>query len=85
MNVRSKITAQNQVSVPADVRKDLGIGPGSSIEWVKEDGKVVVKRVGKFTIEDVHKAAFPNGPPPYVADPRGEGVRAYMRKKHARD
>jgi antitoxin PrlF len=82
---KSKITTQGQISVPADVRKKLGVGPGSTLEWVEEDGKVFVKRAGKFTSEDIHKAAFPKGPPKYVKDPRKEGVEAYMHKKHARD
>jgi AbrB family looped-hinge helix DNA binding protein len=34
----SKVTAQGQISVPAEVRKKLGIGPGSILEW-EEDGE----------------------------------------------
>jgi AbrB family looped-hinge helix DNA binding protein len=30
---KSKVTAQGQISVPAEVRKKLGIGPGSTLEW----------------------------------------------------
>ena len=40
---RSKITAQGQISVPAEVRKALGAEPGSFLEWEQEDGKVVVE------------------------------------------
>ena len=29
----SKVTAQGQISVPAELRKELGIGPGSVLEW----------------------------------------------------
>ncbi|MGN6730352.1 MAG: AbrB/MazE/SpoVT family DNA-binding domain-containing protein, partial [Candidatus Binatia bacterium] len=30
---QSKVTAQGQISVPAEVRRKLGIGPGSVLEW----------------------------------------------------
>ncbi|MGE0799175.1 MAG: AbrB/MazE/SpoVT family DNA-binding domain-containing protein [Lautropia sp.] len=30
---QSKLTAQEQVSIPAEVRKRLGVGPGSVLEW----------------------------------------------------
>jgi len=50
---KSKVTAQGQISVPAAVRKKLGIGPGSTLEWVEEGGVPccggcggVVKRAG---------------------------------------
>src|SRR5690349_5426920 len=32
----SKITAQGQISVPAEVRRKLGLGPGSVLEWEEE-------------------------------------------------
>jgi len=60
---QSKLTSQGQISVPADVRKKLGIGPGSTIEWVEEGDKIVVRRTGKYTFEDIHKVLFPDGPP----------------------
>ena len=82
---RSKITAQGQISVPAEVRKRLGLGPGSVIEWEEEDGKVVVRRLGKYTFEDIRKVLFPEGPPPpKTIEEMDEGIREYMRKKHAR-
>ena len=34
----SKLTAQGQISVPAKVRRKLGVGPGSVLEW-DEDGE----------------------------------------------
>ena len=60
---QSKVTAQGQISVPAEIRKRLGIGPGSVIEWEEEGDKIVVKRAGKYTSLDIHKALFPDGPP----------------------
>jgi antitoxin PrlF len=82
---RSRITAQGQVSVPAEVRRRLGVRPGSEIEWSEENDTVVVRRVGKYSWEDIHKALFPHGPPKRVSvEDMDEGIRSYIRKKHAR-
>lgn len=80
----SKITAQGQISVPADVRRKLGVGPGSTLEWVEEGGKIIVKRAGALSLRELHEIAFPDGPPAKAADVK-EGVRSYMRQRHARD
>ena len=31
--MRTKITSRGQVSVPAEIRKKLGIGPDTTLEW----------------------------------------------------
>jgi antitoxin PrlF len=82
---RSKITAQGQISVPADVRKRLGVGPGSTIEWDEDGDQIVVRRVGKYTSMDIHKVLFPDGPPkPLSLADMKEGIRQYIRGKNAR-
>ena len=63
----SKVTAQGQISVPADIRKRLGIGPGSVIEWDQEGDNIVVRRLGKYSSEDIHRVLFPEGPPKRVS------------------
>lgn len=80
----SKLTAQAQISVPSEVRKKLGLAPGSVLEWIEEGDTIVVRRAGKYTIEDLHKAAFPNGPPKYVENPRNEGVAKHVQEKFGR-
>lgn len=82
---RSRLTAQGQISVPAEIRRRLGVGPGSILEWDEEGEKIVVRRAGKYTSEEIHKALFPNGPPPRrsLAELK-EGIREYMRRRHAR-
>jgi antitoxin PrlF len=50
---RSKITAQGQISVPAEVRRKLGIGPGSVLEWNEEGEKIVVRRSARYNWEDL--------------------------------
>jgi antitoxin PrlF len=81
----SKLTAQGQISVPAEVRRRLGVGPGSVLEWAEDGEQVVVRRAGKVTSEDVHRAAFPDGPPARraLADLK-EGLRRSIRQRHAR-
>ena len=81
----SKVTAQGQISVPAEVRRKLGVGPGSVLEWEEEGGKVVVRRAGRYTWEDMRRALFPKGPPkPRTLEELKEGIRRYMRERHAR-
>ncbi len=82
---RSKLTSQGQISVPAEVRRKLGLVPGSVIEWVDSDGKVVVRPAGKFTSEDIHSEVFPQGPPRKVSpDQMKAGIGKLIRKRHAR-
>jgi antitoxin PrlF len=81
---QSKVTAQGQISVPAEVRRKLGIGPGSVLEWDEQDDRVVVRRVGRFSSQDVHDALFPERAKPQpVADVK-DAIRKYIRKRHAR-
>ncbi|HZM97373.1 MAG TPA: AbrB/MazE/SpoVT family DNA-binding domain-containing protein [Vicinamibacterales bacterium] len=81
----SKVTAQGQISVPLEVRRRLGIGPGSVLEWDEYGEHIVVRRAGRYTSEDLHKAVFPDGPPRRrtVAEMK-EGIRLRMRKRRAR-
>jgi antitoxin PrlF len=60
---QSKLTSQGQISVPAEIRRRLGVGPGSTLEWAEEDGKIVVRKAGKYTSLDIHQRLFPDGPP----------------------
>jgi AbrB family looped-hinge helix DNA binding protein len=81
---KSKITAQGQTSVPADIRKTLGVGPGSTIEWVEEGGRVTVRRAGGYTFDDIHKVLFPDGPPKKPVDVKA-AIAKYARERYARD
>jgi AbrB family looped-hinge helix DNA binding protein len=82
---QSKITAQGQISVPLEVRKKLGIGPGSVLEWTEENGQVVVRRTGRNSSAEIHQALFSDGPLPVKRiDDMKEGIRRLIRKRHAR-
>ena len=82
---QSRVTAQGQISVPAEVRKKLGVGPGSVLEWDEEAGQVIVRKAGRFTSADVHEALFGNGPKPKTPADVKEGIRKHMRGRHARN
>ena len=81
---QSKVTAQGQISVPAEIRRKLGIGPGSVLEWDAEDDRVVVRKAGRYTSEDIHRALFKTPPKPRTLADLKQGIAERMRKKHAR-
>jgi len=82
---QSRVTAQGQISVPAEVRKKLGIGPGSVLEWYEQDGNLVVRRAGRFSSSDLHQMLFPKGSQMGKPVPDVKGaIRKRMRKRHAR-
>lgn len=81
---KSKLTAQSQISVPAEVRKRLGIGPGSVLEWEEQGAQVVVRRAGRYTSEEVHQVLFPRQKSSTSSKAVKGGISTYMRKRHAR-
>ena len=83
---RSKLTAQGQISVPADVRRKLGIGPGSLLEWTEDGDRIIVRRAGRFSSDDIHRAIFRKRTPETrsVAQMK-DGIRSYVRNRHAGD
>jgi AbrB family looped-hinge helix DNA binding protein len=78
---QSKVTAQGRTSVPVSVRRKLGIGPGSVLEWEEKDGSVIVRRDGRFSSEDIHRAVFSatTSKTRSLAKLK-EGIRSYARK-----
>lgn len=81
---QSKVTAQGQISVPAEVRKKLGVGPGSVLEWHEQDDQVVVRRAARYTSQEVHDALFPEEDAEKAPLDVKAGIRKYMRQRHAR-
>ena len=80
----SKLTAQGQISIPAEVRRKLGIGPGSLLEWDAQGEKMVVRRAGRYTSEDVHRALFATTPRRRTLKELKEVIRKYVQRHHAR-
>jgi antitoxin PrlF len=81
---QSRLTAQGQISVPAEVRKKLGVGPGSVLEWDEQNDHVIVRRAGRYTSQDVHGALFPDEDSRKDPADLKDAIRKYIRKRHAR-
>lgn len=82
---QTKLTSQGQVSIPASVRRALGLAPGSSLEWVEHRGRIVVRRAVRHDSQAVHDVLFPQAPPQLKSlDTLKDGIRQHMLKRHAR-
>lgn len=79
----SKVTAQGQVSIPAKVRQRLGVGPGAVLEWDEEGDRIVVRKAGRYSSEDIHRALFSKAPRPRTLEGLKSGIRQYIKKRHA--
>ena len=79
----SKLTAQGQVSVPAKVRQRLGVGPGSVLEWEEEGDRVIVRKAGRYSSEDIHRALFSRPPRRRSMEELKAGIRQAVKKRHA--
>jgi len=81
----SKVTAQGQISIPVDVRRRLGVGPGSVLAWEEEGDEMVVRRVGRYSSEDIRRALFGSKKPKRRSlKELREGIGLYMRERYAR-
>jgi len=80
----SRLTVQGQISVPAAVRRKLGLGPGSTLEWHEEAGRIVVRRSGRFTSAELHDALFSKPPKPRSLAALKAGLQKHAKRRHAR-
>ena len=81
---QSRMTAQGQISVPSKVRQKLGLRPGSVLEWDEDGERIVVRKAGRYSFEDIHRVLFPKPPKPASLSDLKESIRRRMRKRHAR-
>jgi len=82
-NAHSKITAQGQISVPASIRRRLGVGPGSVLEWDDDGEQVVVRRAGRYSSEDINRALFPSPPKARTLTDLKNGIRRDVKRRRA--
>ena len=81
----SRLSPQGQISVPAEVRAHLGLAPGCTIEWDLDGDVVQVRRAGRFSSEDIHKAAFHGRRPARRSvEEMDAAIAAHLTDKHAR-
>lgn len=83
--IQSRLTVQGQISVPAEVRRKLGLAPGSVLEWQEEGGQYIVRRATRYSSKDIHDAVFRSKPDRRQLSELKEGIRRRTRRKHARD
>jgi bifunctional DNA-binding transcriptional regulator/antitoxin component of YhaV-PrlF toxin-antitoxin module len=67
-----------------EIRRKLGVGPGSVIEWEEEGDKIVVKRSTRYSSEDLHQEIFAEAPQVKDFVELTEGIRRHIRKRHVR-
>jgi AbrB family looped-hinge helix DNA binding protein len=79
----SKVTAQGQVSVPAKVRQRLGVGPGSVLEWDEDGDRVIVRKAGRYSSNDIYRVLFSKTPKRRTLEEMKNGIRQYIRKRRA--
>ena len=80
---QSKVTAQGQVSVPAVVRRRLGVGPGSVLEWEEDGEQIIVRRAGRHSSDEIHRALFSKAPVRRSLKQLKAGIANAVRKRHA--
>ncbi len=69
-----------------DVRRKLGVGPGSVLEWEEAGNQIVVRRAGRFSSAEIHQTLFgARTPERRSLDQLKDGIRRYARKRYARD
>ena len=56
----SKVTNQGQISVPAEVRKDLGIRAGTELIWDRNENGDYTVRPKRLTLADLHRMVGPS-------------------------
>jgi bifunctional DNA-binding transcriptional regulator/antitoxin component of YhaV-PrlF toxin-antitoxin module len=74
----SKVTAQGQVSVPAKVCQRLSVGPGSVLEWDEDGNRVIVRKAGRYSSEDIHRVLFSKTPRRRTIERMKSGIRQYL-------
>jgi hypothetical protein len=54
------------------------------LEWQEDGDKIVVRRAGRFSSEDIHQALFAVTPERRSVAELKDGVRRNVQKRHAR-
>ena len=61
---QSRMTSKGQITVPADLRKELGLKPGDRVEFVREDGSIRIQRAGSVVARVAGSlSSYVTGPP----------------------
>jgi hypothetical protein len=55
------------------------------LEWDDDGERVVVRKAGRYSSEDIHRALFPSPPRRRTLEDMKEGIRQAVRRRHAGD
>ena len=47
----SKVSSQNQITLPTDVRNKLGVGPGDKVVFIEEGDRIVIRSLNDLIYE----------------------------------
>ena len=71
--------------MPLEVRRKLGLVPGSLLEWHEDGDRIILRRADQYSSAEIHRILFPEGPPKHATiEEMDEGIAEYIREKHAR-
>jgi AbrB family looped-hinge helix DNA binding protein len=84
---RSRLTSKEQLSLPAVIRRLLGIQAGDELVWIREDdGRLLVKAGRSLTLAQIREALTTSGvrPPakPVSLKAMKEGIAKHIKEKH---
>ncbi len=80
----SRVTVQNQISIPAQVRRRFRIAPGTELVWEDRDGELVI-RPKKYSLEDLQAFCRPHAAKKrYTLEELKAGLGRAYAGKHAR-
>lgn len=80
---RSKVTSQDQTSVPLEVRKRFGIKSGCELGWYEENGRLYVDLARTHTLKDARAALKGRSAPRPKVDVK-EAIKAAVSEKFKR-
>ena len=86
---RSRLTSKEQLSLPAPIRRLLGIHAGDELVWIRDDdGRVLVEPARRYVLVDIRAAVAALGPArktkPVSLRAMKQGIADRMRVRHGR-
>ena len=86
---RSRLSSKEQLSLPAAIRRLLGIQAGDELVWMRdEEGRLLVQSARPNTLADIRTAIAASGvrpvTRPVTLEEMKKGIAARMKDKHGR-
>ena len=63
------------------MRQRPGIGPGSVLEWDEDGDRVVVRKAGRYSSEEIHRLLFSKTSPRRTVEAMKDGIRRYVKTR----